>query len=607
VTTSHLDSLAQSVRLSPERAEAWQELGLALDDAGELDAATRCLERATDLEPKRFVAHRRLAFIWVKRGEPERAARHYQSALALDGAQPEVVLELAAVKRALGRTDDAIVLYRKVLQLDDRRNEVRTDLGTALYEQGKLDAALEVYAEAVAREPSNAQAYANLGNVQKELALHVEAERSYRRAIELAPDDATIHGNLLFALSYHPDYGPERLLAEARRYGARHTEPLSSQRKPPTNVVVPERKLRIGYVSADFREHVSMFYLDALLRHHDRSAFDVCGYSSVFPPDAWTARYSGHCSIFRNLYGLDDAAAAELIRRDGVDILVDLSLHSSRSRQGLFALKPAPLQVSWLAYVGTTGNDAMDYRLTDPQLDPLGITPAYTERSFWLPATFWCYEPQGGELAVGALPALSNGHVTFGCLGNFCKLNDGVLELWARVLGALPGSRLLLHAPEGGARERVLGVLERNKVERARFDFAGRVKHSHYLQSYGRVDVCLDTLPYNGLTNSLDAAWMGVPTVTLAGPTVTGRAGSSVAHNLGLPQLAATSPDGFVAAAVALASDLSSLAELRRNLRRRLEESPLTDQPRFARDIEGAYRKMWREWCAAQTSGALTL
>jgi predicted O-linked N-acetylglucosamine transferase (SPINDLY family) len=292
---------------------------------------------------------------------------------------------------------------------------------------------------------------------------------------------------------------------------------------------------------------------------------------------------------------LNDEELTEMIRRDQIDILVDLTLHMAGNRMLVFARKPAPVQVTWLGYPGTTGLTTMDYRLTDPYLDPPGETDAfYSEKSIRLPNTFWCMDPEAEEFSqpeVNPLPVLRNGHITFGCFNNFCKINQPLLELWARVLDAVPGSRMRLLAPTGSRREWVSQMLG-NRV-----DFVSRESRPNYLKFHNQIDLGLDTLPYNGHTTSIDSLWMGVPVITLIGKTVAGRAGFSQLSNVGLPELAATTPEQFVKLAANLAADLPRLSELRRTLRDRTRSSPLMQGKGFAKDIESAYREIWLNYC----------
>jgi predicted O-linked N-acetylglucosamine transferase (SPINDLY family) len=265
----------------------------------------------------------------------------------------------------------------------------------------------------------------------------------------------------------------------------------------------------------------------------------------------------------------------------------------------VFARRPAPLQVTFIGYPGSTGLSTMDYRLTDPHLDPPGrFDRSYSEQSIRLPDSFWCYDPLDREPAVSSLPASEKSFVTFGCLNNFCKVNSAVLKLWAQVLVTVDGSRLMLLAPEGQHRQDVQGLLAAEGIAAERVTFAAPQRRPQYLRYYHSMDIGLDTFPYNGHTTSLDSFWMGVPVVTLVGETVVGRAGLSQLTNLGLPELIAYAPAQFVEIATQLARDLGRLSDLRSTLRERMQASPLMNAPLFARNVEAAYREMWRRWCA---------
>jgi predicted O-linked N-acetylglucosamine transferase (SPINDLY family) len=299
---------------------------------------------------------------------------------------------------------------------------------------------------------------------------------------------------------------------------------------------------------------------------------------------------------------MSDERVAERIRNDKIDILVDLTMHMGKGRPLLFARKPAPVQVCWLAYQGTTGLSTMDYRLTDPHLDPPGMFDRfYSEESIRLPRSFWCYDPLTSEPRVNALPALDNDYVTFGCLNSFGKVSEEVLRLWARVMRGVDRSRLIILAGEGSHRARTINFLGREGIAPERITFQSFLPRPDYLQLYHDIDIGLDTFPYNGQTTTLDAIWMGVPVVTIIGNTsAAARAGASLLWNLGTPELVADSPDQFVSIAVELAKNRKRLGEYRASLRERLERSPLMDAPKFARDVEAAYRAMWQRWCRSR-------
>jgi predicted O-linked N-acetylglucosamine transferase (SPINDLY family) len=356
---------------------------------------------------------------------------------------------------------------------------------------------------------------------------------------------------------------------------------------------VLSHRLRIAYVSPDFREHCQSLFTIPLLSNHDHSAFEIFCYSSVERPDAVTAKMTKYADVWHEVRHLDDQALAQMIREDRIDILVDLTMHMADGRPGVFARKPAPIQIAWLAYPGTTGMDAMDYRLSDPRLDPPGFDSHYAEKTIRLSDAFWCYDPLASEPVVNELPALLNGHITFGCLNNPCKLTDHTIRMWAGAMNALPTARLMLLMSEGSHRKILLDRLDRAGIPPGRVEFANYEPRSKYLQRYHVIDIGLDTFPYNGHTTSLDSFWMGVPVVTRIGPTCVGRAGLCQLHQLRLGDLAADTDSAFVEIAVKLANDLPRLAELRRTLRGKMEGSPLMDAPRFARHIEAVYRKVF--------------
>jgi predicted O-linked N-acetylglucosamine transferase (SPINDLY family) len=319
----------------------------------------------------------------------------------------------------------------------------------------------------------------------------------------------------------------------------------------------------------------------------------------VVRADGLTEEFRRFADSWHSIVELSDSQAVDLIRQDRIDILVDLALHTAGNRLGVFARKPAPVQATFAGYPGSTGLDTIDYRLTDPHLDPPGLNDQfYSETSHRLPDSFWCYDPLVAEIAINAPPAQSHGSVTFGCLNNFCKVNEQVLQLWAQVLKTVSNSRLLLLSPEGSSRERVLARLCGEGIDPQSVEFVSKQSRLEYLRTYSRIDIGLDTFPYNGHTTSLDSFWMGVPVITLVGQTVVGRAGLSQLTNLGLPEFIARTPEQYVQIAARLAGDLEQLAHLRATLRTRMSQSRLMDAKGYAGAVEAAYRDMWRQWCA---------
>jgi predicted O-linked N-acetylglucosamine transferase (SPINDLY family) len=594
----------QAVCINPDHASAYYNLGQALRQRGEPDAAAACFREALRIRPDDAAAHYGLGNALREQGRLEDAVASYRQAVRGWPDHPELRNNLGTALQELGPLEEAEAQLRQALRLRPAYARAAYNLGLVLWTQGRPEEAAESYGQAVRLEPGYARAHLNLGNALKDQGRLDESIAAYRAAIELEPDNAGYHDNLILAMHYHPDFDQRAIGEECRRWSERHAEALSRDIPPHTNRPEPERRLRIGYVSTEFRNHVEGWLVAPLLCHHDHGPFEIYCYSRVARPDAYTERLRGQADVWRDTVGLSDQQTADLVRDDRIDILVDLKVHTANNQLLVFARKPAPVQVTWLGYPGTTGLKTVDYRLTDPYIDPPGLFDAfYSEESLRLPDTIWCYEPPADSPPVGALPAAEAGAITFGCLNSFCKVNDGCLALWAGVLRAVPRSRLLLRAPRGLARDHTLTVLVQEGIAAARVEFVDLLPRSEYLRLYHRVDLALDPLPYNGHVTGFDGFWMGVPTLTLVGRTVVGRVGWSQLCNLDLKELAAETPEQFVAIATEVAGDLARLQELRGTLRQRILRSPLMGAPRFARHIEEAYRRMWRRWCEGRRRG----
>jgi predicted O-linked N-acetylglucosamine transferase (SPINDLY family) len=386
-------------------------------------------------------------------------------------------------------------------------------------------------------------------------------------------------------LLFHPDYDRAAIFQEQREWNRRH-----APQSPSIPACHSNSRPRIAYVSPDFYGHAECFFVIPLLKSHDRRQFEVHCYSSVQQPDKATDLIRASADAWHDVRHLTNDQLAAEIRRDRIDILVDLTMHMASNRLPMFAQKPAPVQATWLAYPGGTGLAAMDFRLTDPWIDPPGASDAfYAERSIRLPDTWCCYHPVGD--VTPAAPANSNS-VTFGCLNNPCKLNRPTLNLWAGVLSSVPNSRLLLLSKSERQKRQITDLFAQRGIDPSRIEFTSHLRRGEYLRLYDRIDICLDPLIYNGITTTCDALWMGVPVITRIGPTAPGRAGLSILSNLNLPQLIAANDAEFIAIATELAADSSRRSLLRSTLRDQMLRSPMMDAPRFARNVEAAYRDL---------------
>jgi predicted O-linked N-acetylglucosamine transferase (SPINDLY family) len=597
---------AQSLgTLSPQAAN---NFGLALTAARHHDEALEVLRSGLAQAPASGELWYNLGNALAAQAASPEAIAAFTQALKLQPGNIRAWLNLGNVLRARREFTAAIDCYGRALALDPENHDAYNNLGTALWAAGRSDEALQALNRAIALRPDSSTAHNNLGNVLKDSGRVEAAVAAFRRSVELAPQDSQAHSNLLYSLYFHPGYDEAAILREAKLWARAHAPgkralvtddlaPAREERTPRTRPVQSRQRTRerlhIGYVSPDFREHCQSLFTLPLLSHHDRSRFKIHCYAHLPSPDATSRRLASLADAWRPIYGSSDAEVEAMIRTDGIDVLVDLTMHMSNGRPLLFARGAAPVQVAWLAYPGTTGQPAIDFRLTDPWLDPPEFDDArYTEKSVRLPHTFWCYDPGEETPAVNELPAITAGHVTFGCLNNFCKVSDVCLQSWAQIMRAVPNSRLMLLAAPGMHRQRVLDVMGSQGIAAQRIEFVPYQPRAAYLATYQRIDLCLDTLPYNGHTTSLDAFWMGVPVVTRVGGTVVGRAGWSQLNNLQLSELAAFEDAEFVRKAVALAVDWDALSELRLNLRERMRSSPLMDGAAFAAAMESAYRQM---------------
>jgi predicted O-linked N-acetylglucosamine transferase (SPINDLY family) len=491
---------------------------------------------------------------------------------------------------------------RRAIDLKPDHAQAWANLASVMYRQSYYDEAIAALTKVLELHPEMVGAQANLASTYLACGQVALALECFDRGLRIAPDNLSLHSGRLFLLPFHGDFDGPAILREHKAWAARFAEPLARLHRGFENEMSPQRRLRVGYVSPDFCEHCQALFVRPLFANHDHQKVEIFCYSDVMAPDEYTKLLRGHVEHWRSIVGLTDDQVAEQIRADQIDILVDLTMHMTRGRPLLFARKPAPVQVAWLAYPGTTGQSAMDWRITDPHLDPPGEHDDwYAEKSYRLPDTFWCYDPLA-DVPVNELPALGKGHVTFGSLNNFCKINDATLARWAKVITAVAGSRLIMLVPAGSARQRTIEAFGRLGIDASRIEFVSRQQRAAYLEVYHRIDIGLDTFPYNGHTTSLDSYWMGVPVVTMVGKTIVGRAGLSQLINLGLTDLAADTEEEFVRLAVDLARDLPRLGRLRKELRPLMQQSPLMDAKRFAQNMEAAYRSMWEQWCASAAS-----
>jgi len=589
---------AKAVQIQPDYAEGHYNLGLALQAKTRFPEAGVAYRRAIQLKPDYAEAHNNLGIILRSSGEIPRAIAAWRCAIAIQPNNAAAHNNLANTLYDLRYLDEAIAAYLQAVRCDSGFAHAYSNLAVALREMGRLDEAIGAARRAIEIDPNFASAHNNLGNALKEIGELDEAITAYRRAIELKPDFAKAHSNLILALHYHPDYDSRQIHEELMRWNAQHRNPPNKAIRPHENDRDPERRLRIGYVSPDFREHVVGQNLLPLLRQHDHGQFEIVCYSSVLNPDSLTGEIRGCADVWREAVGMSDVELADQVRRDRIDILVELSNHSAGNWLVMMTHKPAPVQASWLGYPGSTGVEAIDYRVSDPQIDPTDADfPFYSERTIRLPDVYWCYGVPGPTPPPAVRPALGGGAIRFGCLNNFVKVSRAAQDLWAEILRQLPGSRLIVHSHPGSHLETVRGRFAERGISADRIEFVHHQPWEQYVQTHSGIDIALDPFPWSGGITTCNALWMGVPAVTLFGRTAVGRGSASILSSIGARELIARSPEEYVRIAVDLSRNPLRLGELSASLRARMQASPLMDAARFARSVEKAHRQMWQAWC----------
>ncbi len=494
------------------------------------------------------------------------------------------------------RLDDAEALYRQILVREEHPLAL-INLGHILHFTGRITEAVELRQRARACCPEDAHLLRDLGASLVFVGENRQGLDLMKRASESLTDPA-VGSAYLLALHYD-----ERLdvdfLAEAHRQWARRFACDSQGTYDFPNDRTPDRRLRIGYLSGDFRTHPVAFFFESLLDGHDREHVEIVGYSQVPSTDSTSQRLKTKCDRFSPIDRLNDEQLVRTIRDDRIDILVDLAGHTPGNRLCAMAQRPAPVQVTYCGYPDTTGMDQIDYRLVDALSAPASLQPFYSEELVTLPETFLCYRPSDLAPAVTDLPLRRRGHITFGVFNDTLKVNQGMIILWSDILRANRTSVLVIKSRAGddpGMCESIGRAFAERGIDGGRIDIQGQKPMEDYYRLLADVDIALDTFPYNGTATTCDALWMGVPVISLKGTHHVSRVGLSLLSQVGLGFFAADDGAQYVAKATALAQQTQSLARIRSTLRQRMQGSPLCQPQRFARQVEAAYLRMWKGW-----------
>ena len=610
-----------------EDAQRFLRLGVAYHDRGSLAPAARCYESAITLQPTLFSAHNNIGTVHQTLGDLAASIHHYRSAIAISPGNAQAHFNLATSLQRQGQFTDAVKSYETSVSLNPGDADMLSSLGTALQAQGKLSAAAEKYRTAIALDSKHVDAHCNLAALLHRQGELATALAGYRKALALAPGSAFVQRNLgcvlqemgrhdeaidsleaalaaepgytdarntlLFTLNYHPDKAAEDIYSVYHRLNRAVDVPrLDSWREHVNSKDLP-RRLKIGYVSPDLRNHSVRHFLEPLLANHDRSAFELFAYAELSLGDATTVRYRSYIDHWVPSKGLSDLALAERIRADQIDILIDLAGHTTDNRLGAFAYKPAPVSLSWLGFGYTTGLSTIDYFLTDETSAPADSEPLFSEQLWRLAPPAFAYRPAEGMGEVSALPASERGYVTLGTLTRAVRVNHHTIRVWSQILQRVPGSRLVIDSQSYRDASMCASLVDKFAAhgiapERLQIGF-----HSPPWDVLRGIDIGLDCFPHNSGTTLFETLYMGLPYVTLAGRPSVGRLGSSILVGMGHPEWIAQTEDEYVEIAVKLASDLPRLAALRASLRGEMRASALMDEASFARKVEAAYREMF--------------
>lgn len=600
-----IKSFRQAVKHKPDFSEAVANLGAAFEAQEKLAEAFECYERALKLDHKNTVAFLNKGRILQMRGAQNQAVACYEAALKIDPGLMQARINLGAALLALGQPEDAVSCLQAVLATHPESAEAYGNMGLALDELGRLDEAIDALRKASSLRPDQAKAFLNLGSVLLKQGQLAESIDAFKRALTLKPDYIDAAKNLLLAFIYYPTLDADDRYDALCLLEDHFVPAFRKKHEQFTNSRKIEKKLRIGYVSSDFRNHPVGRNTQPLIEHHNQNKFEIYLYGDVERPDGMTEWFKSTVHGWRSIVGMTDQAAAEMIRRDEIDILVLLAGRFDSNRPLIATYRAAPVQVS-LYDAATSGLKSMDYFLADINLAPKNSKEKFTERVVRLP-TFYVHAPLIDMPDVSPLPAKEKGYITFGSFNNPAKLNEQVVALWAGVLKAVPDARLYLKYKTlfgvESVRKRYLGLFHEHGVEAHRIELAsGMDSMENHLARYAQLDVVLDPFPFTGATATFESLWMGVPVVTLMGEWFMARWSGAMLKKIDLDNLVAASKDEYIEIARQLAGDVDYLSTLRAGLRERVAKSPLCDEKGRARQIERAFRWMWKKWCMTEAS-----
>lgn len=575
-------------------------LGGVLSAQGKHAEAVPIYQRSLSLNPDHFITHSNLGISLSSLGKLDEALSCYRKAISLKPDYAEGHNNLGVMLNDQRRHAEAELCFKAAIRLNENYLDAYKNLSMCLLDQNKTHEAEERIKTALSIKHDDYSCLSSLGDIYKAQRKMDAAIDCYKRAIQIKPDHPHCHHSLFSAMQFQAQPDPANWQAHYAQFRSLFEEPLKTIWQNHSNECDPLRTLNIGYVSPDFRNHAITKFIEPILINHDKSQHKIFCYYNNSIRDAVTDRLMGYSDQWLDCQAMTDAQLADQIRKDGIDILVDLTGHLAGNRILMFAHKPAPIQITYLGYPGSTGLSAIDYRLTDEYADPVGAEVYYTENLLRLPDSLWCYRPTQALPEIEGLPAQRNGYITFGSLNNFSKIDAGSVKLWAQLLHEIPNSRLLIATvPEGKLRQDFIDSFANQGIEESRLAFVGFLDSESFYKTIQQVDIALDPLLVNGATTTCEALWLGVPTLSLIGERFLSRAGFSILHAAGLSEFAAETQDDYLRIAKYYAANLAQLAEIRAGLREKVSVSALAADQAFTKNLEKAYRKVWASWCNA--------
>jgi protein O-GlcNAc transferase len=598
------ETLARSlISRYPRSAFAWNMLGALSQRKRRFSDAEGFFRSALEADPDYADACFNLGRMLQVQGALAEAERYFRRAIEIHAGFLHAHYSLGEVLHQRGAFAEAEACYRRAIEIQPDLAVAHNNLAIALRRQDRPAESEASCRRALELNPGLAEAWCSLGAALQDQGQLAEAAADYRQALEIRPDLPVAHHGLLFCLSHGGETEPEALFEEHVRFAERFEGPLRPAWPRHRNSSDPDRKLQVGFVSGDFRDHAMANFMEPVFSHLANDAgLSLHAYSNHAGEDAVTDRLRDHFSKWNKIFALSDEMLARMIQDDGIDILVDLTGHTAHNRLLAFARKPAPIQCGWIGYLGTSGLKSIDYYLADRYFLPPGEFDRYfTEKIVYLPAVA-PFQPSLDAPDINPLPALTNGRVTFGSFSRISKLNPRVIALWSELLRALPESQMLIGGmPLDGRRQVVGGWFEDEGIAPERLEFHARCDSRGYFALHHQVDLCLDPFPFTGATTTGNALWMGVPTLTLSGQTVPGRLGPALLHHAGLEDFIASNPQEFVEKGIYWARNLESLAQLRAGMRERFLRSPIGQPPLVAGSLAAGFRQMWRRWCVSSS------